>query len=149
MLNFSWRALDRLHALVGRAVRRHRSYSSVGLVGGTTHRVDGAELPIAHRLKDLILQAKGTQVKRIILFGSRARGDARPDSDFDLLVVLHDIRPEQKHAELLTLYRALESAGVAAEPWVMSEEEFEETKSVIGGLAHPAWKEGVVLYENP
>ena len=50
--------------------------------------------------------------------------------------------------ECLPLYRALETAGVAAEPWVMSEEEFEETKSVIGGLAYPAWKEGVVLYEN-
>ncbi len=111
-------------------------------------RIYGEDLTIAHKLKDLVLQANGAQVKRIILFGSRARGDARPDSDFDLLVVLRDSRPEQKHAELLTLYRALESAGVAAEPWVMSEEEFEETKSVIGGLAHPAWKEGVVLYEN-
>ena len=30
----------------------------------------------------------------------------------------------------------------------MSEREFEETKQVIGGLAYPAWKEGVVLYEN-
>ena len=58
-------------------------------------------------------------------------------SDFDLLVVLRDSRPEQKHAELLTLYRALESAGVAAEPWVMSEEEFEETKSVDRGPGPP------------
>jgi predicted nucleotidyltransferase len=30
---------------------------------------------------------------RIILFGSRARGDARPDSDLDLLVVM----PEGTH----------------------------------------------------
>jgi len=34
------------------------------------------------------------------------------------------------------------------EPWVMSEEEFEAGKTVIGGLAYPAWKEGVVLHED-
>jgi hypothetical protein len=49
---------------------------------------------------------------------------------------------------LVALYRTLEAVPVAAEPWVMSEEEFEETKGVIGGLAYPASKEGVLLYEN-
>ncbi|MBI4609914.1 MAG: nucleotidyltransferase domain-containing protein [Candidatus Rokubacteria bacterium] len=100
-------------------------------------------------LKDLILQADGSRVRRIILFGSRARGDARPDSDFDLLVVFRHMTPEEKRANLLALYRVFEGAGVVAEPWVMGEEEFEETKTVIGGLAYPAWKEGVLLYENP
>lgn len=107
------------------------------------------DLTVAEKLKDLVLQADGTRVQRIILFGSRARGDARPDSDFDLLVVLRDATPEEKEASLLTLYRTLEGAGVVAEPWVMTEAEFEETKGVIGGLAYPAWKEGVLLYENP
>jgi hypothetical protein len=32
--------------------------------------------------------------------------------------------------------------------WVMGELEFEETKHVIGGLAYPAHKYGLVLYEN-
>ena len=107
------------------------------------------DLMIAQKLKDLILQADGSRVRRIILFGSRARGDARPDSDFDLLVVFRHMTPEEKHANLLALYRVFEGVGVVAEPWVMSEEEFEETKTVIGGLAYPAWKEGVLLYENP
>jgi hypothetical protein len=30
----------------------------------------------------------------------------------------------------------------------MDESEFEESKAVIGGLAHPAWAEGVLLHEN-
>jgi hypothetical protein len=32
--------------------------------------------------------------------------------------------------------------------WALGEEEFEETKDVIGGLAYPAHKYGLVLYEN-
>ncbi len=108
-----------------------------------------ADLAVANRLKDLILETEGKRVRKIILFGSRARGDAEPDSDYDLLVVLRDLAPEQKHDELVALYHAVASVDIVAEPWVMSEEEFEETKAVIGSLAYPAWKEGVLLYESP
>lgn len=108
-----------------------------------------ADLTTAHRLKDLILKADGRPVRKIILFGSRARGDARVDSDFDLLVVVPGITPSEKRTYLVDLYAALRGVGVTAEPWVMDEREFEETKPVIGGLAYPAWKEGVVLYDNP
>jgi hypothetical protein len=107
-----------------------------------------ADLAIARRLKDRILQADGHRVRRIILFGSRARGDAAPDSDYDLLVVLDALAPEDWHATTLELYRACRGCGVAVEPHAMSEEEFEETKGVIGGLAYPAAKEGVLLYER-
>jgi predicted nucleotidyltransferase len=107
------------------------------------------DLAIANRLKDLVLQADGKRVSRVILFGSRARGDARPDSDFDLLIVVRGITPAEKRLYRLACYRVLRGAGVAAEPWVMGDEEFEETKHVIGGLAYPAWKEGVILHENP
>lgn len=111
-------------------------------------RMFDRDMTVAQKLKELVLQANGTNVRRIILFGSRARGDARPDSDFDLLVVLGNISPTEKRSYRLALYRALQGVGVTVEPWVMEEEEFEETKAVIGGLAYPAWKEGVVLYEN-
>jgi predicted nucleotidyltransferase len=106
------------------------------------------DLDQAYRLKDAILQSDGGQVSRIILFGSRARGDAHPDSDFDLLVVLRSASAREELDYQLHLYRVLRGLGVTAEPWVMGEPEFEETKSVIGGLAYPAWTEGVVLYEK-
>jgi uncharacterized protein len=32
----------------------------------------------------------GNRLERVVLFGSRARGDARPDSDFDIAVFLRD-----------------------------------------------------------
>jgi len=54
----------------------------------------------------------------------------------------------EREALLSSLYRAMEGIGAAVEPWLMSEEEFEESKTVIGGLAYAAWKEGVTLYPN-
>jgi predicted nucleotidyltransferase len=110
-------------------------------------RVYGDDVAVAHKLAAAIRGRDSARVRRIILFGSRARGDARPDSDFDLLVVVRDL----PRKEILTLrqglYEVLRGHGVVAEPWVMSETEFEETKTIIGGLAYPAWKEGVILYE--
>lgn len=110
--------------------------------------VSEADLAIAHRLKELVLKIDGQDVQKIILFGSRARGDARADSDFDILVVLRGVTPEQRASYRLSLYEAFGGTGVHVEAWVMEEEEFEETKAVIGGLAYPAHREGVVLYEN-
>jgi predicted nucleotidyltransferase len=104
---------------------------------------------VAERLMELVLQSQGDRVRRVILFGSRARGDARPDSDYDLLVVMGELSKGEHDQRLLALYRVFEGVGVVAEPWIMSETYFEETKEVIGGLAYPANKEGVLLYERP
>jgi len=81
----------------------------------------------------------------VILYGSRAQGTATEDSDFDLLVVERD--PVSKREEMLRLRQALSDLGCPVDVWVMGEEEFEETRDVIGGLAYPAHKYGVVLYE--
>jgi type III restriction enzyme len=127
------------------------TYQSMNEVRRFVREPDRARRPDldhAQRLRDAILAADGGQVARIILFGSRARGDAKPDSDFDILVTVRGLALGEIREYRLTLYRALRGTGVVAEPWVMDEEEFEETRSVVGGLAYPAWKEGVVLYEK-
>ncbi len=103
---------------------------------------------VAEQLKERILAALGSRVRRIILFGSRARGDALPDSDYDVLVVLDKLLPEERHGTLVRLYDVVRPCGAVVEPHVMGEEVFEETRSVIGGLAYPAWTEGVLLYEG-
>src|SRR5581483_7261470 len=61
---------------------------------------------------DALVQAlvRGVQPNRVILFGSRARGDARPDSDYDIVVELPFDRAEYwtAHAKVTTALRATE-----------------------------------------
>lgn len=86
-------------------------------------------------MRDRILEAFDGRVRRIILFGSRARGDALPDSDYDVLVVFDELASTERHATLVRLYGLLIGCGGVAEPWAISEAEFEETKGIIGALA--------------
>jgi len=46
------------------------------------------------------------------------------------------------------LYRALEGVGGAVDIRLMSEDAFEESKDVVGGIAYPAAREGVVLHPH-
>jgi predicted nucleotidyltransferase len=106
------------------------------------------DLAIARRVAQANLGADGSRIRRIILFGSRARGDAYPDSDLDLLVVTCEASPSGQRVYRRSLYRICRGFGVPVEPHVMTGKTFEETRSVIGGLAYPASTEGVILYPN-
>lgn len=100
---------------------------------------------ISDEVRDRIFAARGNQVRKLILYGSRVQGTATPDSDFDLLVVEAD--PVVPREESRQLRRLLADLQVPVDVWVMGEQEFEETKDVIGGLAYPAHKYGIVLNE--
>jgi predicted nucleotidyltransferase len=43
------------------------------------------------RFRKALNEMYGNRLERVVLFGSRARGDARPDSDYDVAVFLHDM----------------------------------------------------------
>ena len=101
---------------------------------------------IAEELKKRLLSFGGERIQRVLLYGSRAQGTATEESDFDLLVVEKD--PVAKREEMGRLRQAVTDQDYSIDVWVMGEKGFEETKDVIGGLAYPAHKYGVVLYEN-
>lgn len=47
--------------------------------------------PILKRFRKALNQIYGDRLERVVLFGSRARGDAHDDSDYDIAVFLHDL----------------------------------------------------------
>jgi predicted nucleotidyltransferase len=47
--------------------------------------------PILTRLRAALDEVYGARLNRVVLYGSRARGNARPDSDYDIAVFLHDM----------------------------------------------------------
>ncbi|MGH2879636.1 MAG: nucleotidyltransferase domain-containing protein [Solirubrobacteraceae bacterium] len=98
-----------------------------------------------------IIQAAGqtlTQLARepvkIVLFGSRARGDAEPDSDYDFLVVEREV--QDKQAEMVRLRRALRPLGVPCDVMVISERYAEEWAGALNSMVYSALKEGRVLH---
>ena len=87
--------------------------------------------PVLKKLKKGLLQIYGEQVDRILLYGSRARGDAREDSDIDILVVLKD---DFNYSEMLRLSSdfaaslSLENDVVISRAFV-SKEQFEHRQT--------------------
>jgi uncharacterized protein len=82
---------------------------------------------------------------RIILFGSAATGTATRDSDIDLLVLEDEV--DDVRAESVRLRSALGDIGWPVDVVVIPTERFEQTKDLIGGIAYPASRYGIVLYE--
>lgn len=85
--------------------------------------------------------------EQIILFGSRARGDADPESDFDLMVVM-DYAGSAREVRL-AIRRLLADLPVAKDIYVTTPREFAWRKEIAGTLEHPAGQEGKVLYARP
>ena len=54
----------------------------------TDTRADPTQHPAMRRFAAAVRALYGDRVERIVLFGSRARGDAREDSDWDVAVFL-------------------------------------------------------------
>lgn len=85
--------------------------------------------------------------QKIVLFGSRAREDARADSDYDLLVVEPSELPRHKRAA--PYRRALAGLAGAKDILVWTPAEIAQWSGVPNAFITAAVQEGVVLYERP
>jgi uncharacterized protein len=83
---------------------------------------------------------------QVILFGSRARGDARPDSDVDLLVVFPHV--ENTRLAAVAILDELSDMRAFKDVIVSTPEEIAAYRHLIGNVLEPAMREGRVLYER-
>ena len=83
--------------------------------------------------------------ERIYLFGSKARGDQGPDSDYDLLVVVPDnASPARRRSRLA--YLALRGTATAADVMVCTHSYFEARRHLKASLPGTVLREGKLLH---
>ena len=83
--------------------------------------------------------------ERIYLFGSRARGDAGPDSDYDLMVVVPHVS-EPAHRLAQRAHSVLWGLGTAADILVWSREAFDSRLHLRASLPATILREGTLLH---
>jgi predicted nucleotidyltransferase len=136
---------------------RERTGRSAALGGGGSTTSESGlsfdrlvEEPHAHEVPGALLNSviRYFDPVKVILFGSRARGDARPDSDYDLFIVLDDQVPEHK-LRWQAPYEARRSFSGAVDIVRCRRSVYEDRREVIGSLANTATEEGIVVYERP
>jgi predicted nucleotidyltransferase len=88
------------------------------------------------------------QPERIILFGSQARGDARPDSDFDLLIVQAARPGNSRWQDLQSLRQALRRFPIAKDLLLFRPAEFDYWRESLNHVIGRALREGRLLYER-
>jgi uncharacterized protein len=95
---------------------------------------------MARRIRDEI------HPERIVLFGSHARGEAGPGSDFDILIVAPSKQPRWRRT--VPIYRLLAGMGAPKDIIWWTSEEVEEWREVRSHFINTALREGKVLYEK-
>ena len=88
--------------------------------------------------------AEAVQPRKVILFGSRARGDAHPDSDVDLLIIYDGDLPKRELK--LKVRRLFSRPEFSMDLFVLNPDEYERQKKVVSTVGRVASMEGVVYY---
>ncbi|MCH8294417.1 nucleotidyltransferase domain-containing protein [Candidatus Poribacteria bacterium] len=83
---------------------------------------------------------------QIILFGSRARGDAKQDSDYDLLVLKNDVKRTHKLAQ--EIYLNFRNIGAPVDVIVADSQKYHSLKDDPYLVYSDAAKEGRIVYER-
>jgi uncharacterized protein len=84
--------------------------------------------------------------EKIILFGSRDRGDARTDSDFDVLVITESNEPGYRRDA--ALYLALAGLNLPVDVLTYTPEEIRDWSAVPQAFVTTALREGKLVYER-
>ena len=120
----------------------------LGLVGLSKSQIETFKPPsaddpvlseVVHRLRELY------RPEQIYLFGSTARGESGPDSDYDLMVVVPDGMPTHLR-DSGRAYKAIWRLGIASDVLVWTHSNFEDRLHLKASLPATIVREGKLLY---
>jgi len=129
-------------------LRQGRAETLRGLLGDARSRPVGpfkSEAAALAFLRDRLVAS--LRPRMVWLFGSRARGDARPESDFDLLVVLPDGLPERAYTHA-AVAEPLVACGLAYDVVPCRWSDYRAERAAGDGIAAAATRDGRLLYED-
>jgi hypothetical protein len=101
------------------------------------------DIPDTKLSEAVTLLADGLNPRAIILFGSRARGTNRPDSDYDLLVL------SERPLGYDEVYQPIAGRGIGCDVAPCTVETWKEADLDAGGVLRDALDEGILLYGQP
>ncbi|MBI5789033.1 MAG: nucleotidyltransferase domain-containing protein [Candidatus Schekmanbacteria bacterium] len=99
------------------------------------------DLAIAQTFKRLILQK--VKIGRVLVFGSRSRGDATEESDLDLLVEIEEKKPGMRKWISECAWEAGFAAGVVIAPVVYTKDELTNHPGRFSCFVQKVLKEGI------
>ena len=99
--------------------------------------------PVVQEFATLLRQRLGSHLRQILLFGSRACGDAQDGSDYDMLVVVDQRTPELRAVILEVESQCMEHYGALVATVLRSETELQQLQGL--PLARNIAREGVRL----
>ena len=111
---------------------------------------DAAETTDSEALLQAAVQrlAMAAPVEKIILFGSRARGDHISDSDFDLCVVLDDDIPAGTYTPV-SLWKSVSGIDLPIQIFAIRSSVFQIAKRDVNSVSYDIHHDGRVIYEAP
>lgn len=92
------------------------------------------------------IEKKEIKVIKIILFGSRAKGNFKPDSDWDVYVIIDkDITIDEKWEIILNIKRCLAKLKIPNDIIINSQREVEEKRNKVSYLTYYVLREGIEI----
>jgi uncharacterized protein len=107
----------------------------------TEDEVRTALASLGERLRSLL----GSSLRRLVLYGSRARGDFEPDSDIDIAIIVSEAGRDEKDRIQGTVADVELETGVPLSTLVFSQAEYDRLLSSERRLALDIAKEGIEL----
>ncbi len=106
-------------------------------------KLKSEDLKVIGYLKE-ILNKMDIDVDKIILFGSRARGKATVESDYDFIIVVNnDLDLKDKRKLIRNIRKAMAKKLIPIDIFIKSKREFDKYKDIVGTIVFSANKEGI------